>query len=199
MTNMSEPARIRFADLGDARGFRADPRYRVQTAEDVRNAPAEPAHDALAHAFDEGLAEGLRQAHAEAETLAQAEHAARTALSLSFARIDRQLEEELRIRLRDTVSALCETAIAPLALDPDGLALRIEKAVAMLSRADDDRIIRLNPADLPLVSDHLRADWQVEPDPALERGALRVETATGGVEDGPATWRRAIAEALARC
>jgi flagellar assembly protein FliH len=33
----------------------------------------------------------------------------------------------------------------------------------------------------------------------LERGALRVEAANGGVEDGPAQWRQAIAEALALC
>ena len=39
----------------------------------------------------------------------------------------------------------------------------------------------------------------VEPDPALERGSLRFETASGGVEDGPAHWRRAIAEAIAGC
>jgi flagellar assembly protein FliH len=30
----------------------------------------------------------------------------------------------------------------------------------------------------------------------LERGALRVETTGGGVEDGPAQWRAALNEAL---
>jgi flagellar assembly protein FliH len=40
---------------------------------------------------------------------------------------------------------------------------------------------------------------EVLPDPALERGALRIETQAGGVEDGPAHWHRAIAEALAQC
>ena len=34
------------------------------------------------------------------------------------------------------------------------------------------------------------------PDPALERGALGSRAPNGGVEDGPAQWRRAIAEAL---
>ena len=44
-----------------------------------------------------------------------------------------------------------------------------------------------------------RADWQVVPDPALARGALRVEAANGGVEDGPAQWRAAITEAFEQC
>ena len=101
--------------------------------------------------------------------------------------------------LRDTVAALCEAAIAPLALDEDALARRIVTAVSMLARADDERVIRLHPDDLDLVSQRLSAEWQVEPDPTLERGAVRVETATGGVEDGPGQWRRAIAEALHQC
>jgi len=45
----------------------------------------------------------------------------------------------------------------------------------------------------------MRVDWEVLADPSLERGAIRVEGTSGGVEDGPATWRKAIAEALARC
>ena len=72
-------------------------------------------------------------------------------------------------------------------------------AVAMLARADDDRMIRLNPDDLALVGPRLSAEWQVQPDPALPRGSLRVETASCGVEDGPDQWRRAIAEALHQC
>ena len=69
----------------------------------------------------------------------------------------------------------------------------------MLARADDERLIRLHPDDIALLSPRFAADWQVAPDPALERGALRVETPNGGVEDGPDLWRRAIAEALHQC
>ena len=104
-----------------------------------------------------------------------------------------------RLRLRDTVAALCEQAIAPFALDEEALLRRIDKAVAMLARADDDRVIRLHPEDIALLSPRLPQEWHVLPDAALERGALRVECATGGVEDGPAGWRRAIAEALHQC
>ena len=57
----------------------------------------------------------------------------------------------------------------------------------------------LNPDDLALVAPRLPSEWKVSPDPALERGALRVETSNGGVEDGPAQWRHALAEAFHAC
>ena len=109
------------------------------------------------------------------------------------------LNKDLRQRLIATVSALCEAALAPLAIDPDTLADRAARAAAMLARADDERVLRLHPDDIKLVGKRLPEGLDVLPDPALERGALRVETQNGGVEDGPAHWRAAIAEALASC
>lgn len=205
---MSEFAPLSFATA--RQGFRGDPRLGAGEgwAEPARAAPdpappppepEEPAPDPLALAWADGHALGLAEGRAEGEARLREEAAAREGLALSFARLDRALEEELRLRLRDTVVALCEAAILPFALDAEALARRIETAVAMLARADDDRVIRLHPEDIALVAPRLAGDWRIEGDPALERGALRVETATGGVEDGPATWRRAIAEALHQC
>ena len=68
-----------------------------------------------------------------------------------------------------------------------------------MTRSYDERTIRLNPEDLALITDRLRAEWTVVPDPSLPRGSLRVESVEGGIEDGPETWRRAIAEALGPC
>ncbi len=86
-----------------------------------------------------------------------------------------------------------------MALDPAALAARVERAAAMLARADDERLLRLHPDDLALVAARLPEGLEALPDPALERGALRIESTAGGVEDGPSHWRRAIAEALAGC
>ena len=97
------------------------------------------------------------------------------------------------------MAALCEETIAPLALDEGALARRIQTAVGMLARADDERVIRLHPDDIALISPKMSADWQILADPALDRGGLRIESVNGGVEDGPAVWRRAIAEALHQC
>ena len=79
------------------------------------------------------------------------------------------------------------------------LAVRAQRAAAMLARADDERVLRLHPADLKLVALRLPEGLAVLEDPALERGALRIESSSGGVEDGPEHWRRAIAEAVALC
>lgn len=153
--------------------------------------PAEP----IALAFAEGYAAGRDEAAAQAEATAHA----RERLEFSFARLDAELAETLRDRLHAAVTALCESALHPLALDRDALRQRVEVAVAMFVRADDERLIRLHPDDLAMAGDWLAADWKFLPDPALDRGALRVETSGGGIEDGPAQWRIAIEEALLLC
>ena len=196
--NMSEsPVRLPYAALAASTGFCSDARY--ATAPDSAHLPAAQPGDPLAVAWAEGYAAGTQQAQAEAAQQAQIEAAARDALSLNFARLGRELEELLRERLRDTIAALCEAALAPLALDEAALIRRIERAVTMFVRADDERVVRLNPDDLASVSAQFCAEWKVIADPALERGALRVESASGGVEDGPAQWRMELAEALQQC
>lgn len=169
------------------------------SAPSVPPEPEGPVDDPIAVAFADGFAAGHAAMRAEADEQARIDAEAREGLSLSFSRLDRDLQEELQLRLRDTVAALCEAAIMPLALDEVALMRRIDKAVSMLARADDERIIRLHPEDIALIAPQLRMEWQIVPDSALERGALRVESTNGGIEDGPAVWRRAIAEALHQC
>lgn len=159
----------------------------------------EHAPDPVADAYTNGFAAGYEQAQNEASARAAQDAAAYQGLMLSFTRLDAALEEELRLRLRDTVAALCEAAIAPLALDEEALLRRVGRAASMLARADDERVIRLHPDDVKLVSPHLSEQWHVQPDTRLERGTIRIESANGGVEDGPATWRLAISEALHQC
>ena len=182
------------ATYAPSAGFRSDARFGI--------APAAPpqaaceAEDPIAVSWAQGYLAGTEQAQAEAAGTVRIDAGARDKLALAFTRLDRDLEDELRQRLRDTVAALCEAALAPLALDEAALLRRIERAMALFARADDERVIRLHPGDLALVSPRLAKDWRILPDPALERGALRIEAENGGVEDGPAQWRLAIAEAL---
>ncbi len=180
-------------------GFRQDARFAlVPRGHCALPAPGE-AEDPVALAWAEGYGHGLEQARAEAEGLRIEEEAAREGLGLALTRIDAALAETLRQRLQDTVMVLCEATLVPFALDAGVLAKRVERAVAMLSRAEDERVIKLNPADMKLVAPQLAADWKVVGDPAIERGALRVEAQSGGVEDGPAQWRLALAEAFHAC
>lgn len=200
------------AALLEARqGFRSDRRFARTSGEsdaaatdamaglaDPEAGEAQP-DDPLHAAWAEGFAAGAAEARAAAEEQAHQDAAAREALAVALARLDAESMETLRRRLHAIVVALCEEALQPLALDQAALAARVERAASLLARADDERTIRLHPDDIACLSPTMRSDWHIVPDPALERGSVRVETATGGVEDGPGEWRRAIAEALAPC
>ncbi|WP_372730715.1 FliH/SctL family protein [Novosphingobium sp.] len=215
---MSEPLRaVSLADLGAdlgvaPAGFSRDRRFCKDLAaipapppppalvQEPEEDPDEPEpHDPVAEAWAEGYARGLGEAQEAAAQLMADEAMARSKIELSIAKLDAAMQADLKDRLRETVEALCEAAIAPAALDPDGLVRRVEVAAAMLARAQDERVIRLHPEDLALVAARLPEDWHFIPDATLTRGAVRVEGASGGVEDGPDQWRLAIAEALRQC
>ena len=204
---MSEPLRaLSLADLGIvSAGFAQDRRFFRELAAQPPIVVAEPEieqldpHDPIAEAWAEGYARGLGEAQEAAAQLLADQETGRAKIELSLAKLDTAMQADLKDRLRETVEALCEAAIAPAALDPDGLVRRVEVAAAMLARAQDERVIRLHPEDLALIAARLPEDWHFIPDATLERGALRVEGASGGVEDGPDQWRLAIAEALRQC
>jgi len=160
---------------------------------------AEPDEDPESRAFAAGYAQGAADAEAAfAEAIAQ-QDAARAKLELAFGRLDAELTRELEARLRDTVLALCTPLFGEYAANEEALAARVRTAAAMLARAADERVIRLHPEDLALLAARLPEDWHFDPDPALERGALRIDGSQGGVEDGPGTWQRALSEALSSC
>lgn len=183
-----------FAALAEGRGFVVDARFSA-----AATPPPLDLIDPLDQAWHEGFAAGKAEGEAQAAAREQAEADQRARLELGLARLDAEQSEQLRRQLIATVAALCEASLAPLALDPELLARRVGIAVAMLARADDARVLRLHPEDLALIARQLPAGLQVEADPALERGALRIEGAHGGVEDGPEQWRRAVIEALSLC
>lgn len=182
------------AALGGGTGFFGDPRYSLAPP-----FPRDQAPDPVTEAWAEGHAAGLAEAQAEAAAQRTAEEEARLNIELALARLDADQQEALRQRLVETVAALCNAALAPLAIDPALLAERAARAAAMLVRADDDAVLRLHPDDLKRVAKRLPAGLAAEADPGLEPGNLRLDGQAGGVEDGPAQWRRAIAEALGQC
>jgi len=155
-------------------------------------ATADPLELARAEAYEQGLA----YARAEAQAEAQAAEAARARFAFGFERLDAALGAQLAERLSETVAALCEATLAPLALDRKALAARVERAVALFARADDARVIRMNLEDIARVAPLLPPEWTFHADPTLAPGELRVESASGGVEDGPAQWARAIRAAI---
>ncbi len=196
---------LSLAHLGQGpSGFAHDLRFARKVS--AASAPAlvepdepEEGEDPVSAAWAEGYARGMGDAQEAAAQIIAEREAAASKIELSLARLDAAMQVDLKDRLRETVEALCEAAIAPAALDPVGLTRRVERAAAMLARVQDERVIRLHPEDLALIAARLPEDWHFEPDATLDRGAVRVEGATGGIEDGPAQWRAAITEALRQC
>lgn len=155
-----------------------------------------PEPDPVTEAYERGYHEGAAQAAEDARLAEQQRDDARAAIELAFTRLDANDAAKLSERLRQTVLALCEATVLPLAVDAEGLALRVERAVGMLQRAQDERVVRLHPEDIVLIGARLPASLTVEADGNIERGGLRIETTDGGIEDGPSHWRRALAEAF---
>lgn len=184
-----------YAALGEARGFAPDRRF----SDAGPKVSTEPRIDPVAEAYERGLAEGEAACRAALEDEFAAREAARGRIEASLARLDGDCLAAMRETLRQTVLALCESAVLPLALDRDGLAARIDTALAMLTRAQDERVVLLHPEDLALLDGRLPEAVQFRADLSVERGGLRIETQDGGIEDGPSQWRRILAEALGEC
>ncbi|QIQ87132.1 FliH/SctL family protein [Erythrobacter sp.] len=146
---------------------------------------------ALAAARAEGEAAGRAAARAESE--AGEQHA--RALRLAFRALDGAAMDALAADLAETVIALCSQAIEGWTPAPETLAERCRAAAQRLGAAPGALALHLHPDDIEAVGGAL-AGWRIEPDPSLERGALRLEGADGTLCDGPEEWRRAIAEAV---
>ncbi len=158
----------------------------------VANPEEAPAQDALARAYAEGEAAGRAAGEAEA----QAELAQQRDLRLAFRAFDQAALDSLASELCDTVIALCEQVLEASAIDRDGLIERCHWAARRLGSAAVHSTLHLHPDDIALVGEDSLADWQVQADPTIGRGSLLLEGPDGAVRDGPAEWRRAIAEAV---
>lgn len=159
-------------------------------------APPEPECDphaeALAQAYAEGEAAGRAAATAEAE-----ERAARQrTLRLTFNALDQAALGVLAEDLAATVMALAEGVLGEVAVDRDGLLARCHVAARRIGGAAESLALHLHPEDIAMIGPEGLAGWRVMPDPAMARGALRIESPDGAVSEGPEEWRRAIAAAV---
>ena len=177
----------------DARdGFRPGAPFAARAAPPPGPSPEEARAAELAAVRAEGEAAG--RAAARAESAAGEEH--RRALRLALRSLDAAALDALSADLAETVIALCSHAIAGWIPDREAIAERCREAARLLGAAPGSFALHLNPADIEALGPDDLPGWRIEPDPALERGALRLEGADGTICDGPEEWRRAIAEAV---
>ena len=189
------------AALGDRTGgFSPDARYTASTV----GSPVEPDEDtseedaaremerSMREAFEAGMAQGQAEARAEAaQELASYER-----LRNSLIALDETMRRKLADRLAETVAALCEQTMAPLALDKGALQRRCEAAAKVLGDARDRLELHLHPDDIASLDKDFAASWTIVPAPDFERGTVRIEGAEAGAVDGPAQWRAALEAAL---
>lgn len=176
----------------------------------VREEAAQNSHaDALRQeGFADGFAQGLAQATLEAQrqinefTAQQGQEAA-----LGFARLFQSVQTELAQAeqgiARGVLDMACELARQvlrrELSVNPNSLQPVVREALNVLLADHKSAVVRLNPLDLDVLQDVVRAEFSsmaltLLADPKVTRGGCLVESA-GTVVDGTLEkrWSRAIA------
>ncbi|WP_197409549.1 FliH/SctL family protein [Erythrobacter sp. YT30] len=146
--------------------------------------------------YDRGFVAGDAAGRAAAHAEMAAEKDQRTALRLAFRELDQAAMDTLASELADTVMALCDAALEKHAADPEALIERAREAARRLGLAAASCTLHLHPDDIETLDKGALSGWQIEADPTLQRGSIALVGEEGGVRDGPAEWRRAIAAAL---
>ena len=186
--------------LAEHSAFKADARFDLFSAPaDQEETCATPERDPAEIAFEHGFAEGKAAAEAEWLSIIAQREKEFAKLVGALEMLQRSEADGLAERFHQIVLMLCESAVLPLAIDVEGLARRCRSAAGMLRREWDEKIIKLHPDDALLVAPILSPDLNVEADPTVERGGLRIDPEDGGVEDGPAIWRQRLVEAIGEC
>lgn len=180
--------------LGARGGFAPTDRFDRRTS-GIANSRETEAQTALAEAYAQGEAAGRAAAR---DDLAREDHA-RQGLKLSVQRLDGQLREQFEERVAETVVALCESVLAPMAIDREALQRRCVDAACMVGEGITDATLRLHPDDEALLDRDFAATWHILLDPDLERGTVMFDMAEGAVRDGPGEWRMALREAMGLC
>jgi flagellar assembly protein FliH len=138
--------------------------------------PPEPAET-------DGYANGFAAGQQAAAAVFAIEHAAMARLLSAATALQPEPSEELAAMIALTVERFVTEITGAAPVDRDWLVARARAAADMVVDADGARTLWLHPDDVALVEG---IDLAVVPmaDPALERGALRIDCSAGWIEDG---------------
>jgi flagellar assembly protein FliH len=158
-----------------------------------------PGEDAVRQAWEAGFESGVAMERRLSREASGQDRELLDKLGEEIKLINADGVKLLENRLRETVLALCRQAIDEYSVSPEQLTTRIHAAVKLLATAHNERTIEVSPADLDMLRGTLPAEWKLLANAELARGAIRVATAEGGIEDGPDQWKLALEEAIRTC
>jgi flagellar assembly protein FliH len=149
------------------------------------NDPAFPTEDDVTarenRAYARGVGDGRQMA--EAQSADERNAVARLAETLQALKPEPTLP--LALLLAEAVDRLVKEIVGEVEVDGLRLLARAKAAAALIGEATQPARLRVAPDDVQLLAE-AGLEIAVEPDPALGRGTVLLETADGWVEDGPA-------------
>ncbi|UIJ45436.1 flagellar assembly protein FliH [Sphingomonas cannabina] len=154
--------------------------------------------DPITAAREAGYAEGFAAALAQAEADTDRDHMLAQAIGAALAGGDRLDRERIARQLRQTVMLLVSRLVGEAGVSGELLAARIDAAVELLADSAESALLRLHPADMPLIEGKLPKTLFPVADPAVARGSFVLESASTIVEDGPEQWLDQLAHAIDR-
>ena len=145
--------------------------------------------DALAQAFEEG--------RRSAELVLADERAAVAKLAQALEALRPEPPAALAALLAETVGRLVRQIVGSVAVDGELLAARARDAAALIGEELEPATLYVHPDDLPLLAS-VPLPVELAGDPALARGSVKLECASGWIEDGPAVRLERLKIALDR-
>lgn len=141
---------------------------------------ADPMEQARTDGFAQGFDEGMRVA---TESFA-ADEESTLRLAQALEQVAPAINGTLSSLLTAAVMRLVEQVVGEAAVDATQLAKRVEAVCAFIEEGQSRNSLHLHPQDIELLQGQ-EFGFPLTPDPSLGRGAVRLDTADGWIEDGP--------------
>jgi flagellar assembly protein FliH len=184
---MSEMTRICLSDARPLAGFR--PWFTAVDLETEVFAEAPSARDVDRYA--EGYAAGRENAEAQFAS----ERTRYRALIQSCEALLPEPSDELAVLIAKTVETIVRATVGEVEINQATLVARAKRAAALVSDVDSLRSLHVHPDDLILLDGEAMAVTLVG-DPSLMRGSVRMQSATGWIEDGVSCHLELLTEQL---
>ncbi len=95
--------------------------------------------------------------------------------------------DELAVLIGEAVEMLVRQIVGDVAIDAELLTKRAQQAASLVAECDAARTMWVHPDDLDLLDPDVLA-IPLKPDPAAERGSIRIDCSAGWIEHGTALY-----------